>query len=460
MEILGKTNNFRQNRLGFHYYPDTLHYREYDLQLWLPRLVDLGASWVVLQSEVDRAIPESFIQPFVKAQIEPILQLNLSLVNPPDKDALEPLLSAYGRWGVHAIQLFDRPNSRSSWPASAWAQQNLVERFLDLFLPYAEMVLNNGIVPIFPSLEPGGSYWDTAFLRASLESLERRGRPELIQNMLLSAIGWTGNHPLNWGAGGPERWPNARPYLNNPSEQDQRGFRIFDWYTAIAEAILGRTLPILLFQAGIPNDPTSGFSTDWSPEKHTRTCLAIAHLLASEKAYDPENSEVELETIPTQVAACNFWLLAADGHSPYLNQAWYQDEDQHLPVVEVWRKWILDPHPEKKDPKPKEIPLRKSFLTPQSSANLEHPIKQYLLLPSYDWGVSDWHLDVIRPFVKKYRPTIGFSIEEAALAEQVIVIGTPQTFPETQLESLRQSGCIVERVSGDGTSIATILAER
>jgi hypothetical protein len=87
-------------------------------------------------------------------------------------------------------------------------------------------------------------------------------------------------------------------------------------------------------------------------------------------------------------------------------------------------------------------------------------LAHYLLLPTYEWGVADWHLDVIRPFVKKYQPTIGFSLKEASLAEQVTVIGNTQVFSDSDLDQLRSNGCRVERISGDGTSIATQLSER
>ena len=92
--------------------------------------------------------------------------------------------------------------------------------------------------------------------------------------------------------------------------------------------------------------------------------------------------------------------------------------------------------------------------------NSLHPIAHYLLLPLYEWGVSDWHLDVAKPFIKKHMLTVGFSVSEAVYAAQVTVIGGPQTFPEETLQFLRDSGCTVERISGDGTSIATLLAER
>ena len=86
------------------------------------------------------------------------------------------------------------------------------------------------------------------------------------------------------------------------------------------------------------------------------------------------------------------------------------------------------------------------------------PIPHYLLLPRYEWGIADWHLEVIRPFVIKYQPTIGFSLDEASHAKRVTVIGGEGSCPDDELNQLRISGCAVERISGDGTSIATTLA--
>jgi hypothetical protein len=89
-----------------------------------------------------------------------------------------------------------------------------------------------------------------------------------------------------------------------------------------------------------------------------------------------------------------------------------------------------------------------------------HPIAHYLLLPTYEWGIADWHLDVSRPFIRKYRPTVGFSCEEAALARKVTVIGGEKSFSNESIALLRESGCVVDQIVGDGTSIATQLLER
>ena len=132
--------NNNTSRLGFHYYPNSTHYREQDLQTWLPVLERLGASWLTLLAPATRAIPESFIRGLQNGGIQPILHFPLSLTEPIQKDELSTLFSSYARWGVRYVVLFDSPNSRSAWSAGVWARQDLVERFLDDFLRVAHEV--------------------------------------------------------------------------------------------------------------------------------------------------------------------------------------------------------------------------------------------------------------------------------------------------------------------------------
>src|SRR5512140_2364479 len=117
-------------RLGFHYFPDTLHYREADLQTWLPELTSLGAAWLVVRSATGRAIPEHFLRGLKAAGIEPLIQFDLPLDNAPDPREqardLAPLLEVYARWGARSVIFFERPNARASWSASGWVQQDLV----------------------------------------------------------------------------------------------------------------------------------------------------------------------------------------------------------------------------------------------------------------------------------------------------------------------------------------------
>lgn len=424
-------------RLAIHYFPDTVHYREVDLQTWLPELSSLGITWVILEAETDRAIPEPFITGLISARIRPVLRFRLNNEQLPLTADLNTLLDVYARWGVREAIFFDRPNDRSAWPAAAWAQQDLVERFLDRFIPVAESAFSTGITPIFPPLQPGGSYWDTAFLRTSLQSMIRRKQEKLVNSMALSAYAWTYGRPLDWGAGGPDAWPHAKPYTTPEGSQDQQGFRIFDWYQAMVRSILRTSMPIFLLQAGAPA-PGLPNSTSISPENEVEKAITISRLLSGEEIGD-ESKSLANPSIPPEVVCGAFWLLAAPEGSPSEQFAWYDADGKARPQVETLRA------------------CRARARVTQLGANR---IKHYLLLPAYDWGIDEVHLEAIRPFLRKYRPTVGFSSTEAVLADYVTVIGDETAYPEEVLNRLRQAGCRVERIQGDGTTIASLLAER
>jgi hypothetical protein len=246
-----KVTDLLSPRVGFHYFPDTEHYTQKDLAAWLPVLQQLHASWLVLTSDAVRAIPEHFISGLVKAGIKPIVHLRLPLPNSPSVKELKPIFNAYARWGVKHVILFEKPNQMQSWSTSGWVQQDLVERFIDRFLPLATIAAQSGITPIFPPLEPGGSYWDLSFLKQSLQSIKRRGYTNLLNQMALASYAFTYNHDLDYGAGGPQKWPNALPYAKSLDSQDQRGFRNYEWLQSTANSVVGRDVPIFLLGAGI-----------------------------------------------------------------------------------------------------------------------------------------------------------------------------------------------------------------
>jgi hypothetical protein len=86
-----------------------------------------------------------------------------------------------------------------------------------------------------------------------------------------------------------------------------------------------------------------------------------------------------------------------------------------------------------------------------------HPIKHYLLLPLHQSGVSDAILNKVRPIVKAFQPTIGFSLNEASMAEKVSIYPDPSIFSEDDINQLRTSGCIVDILPESGIDIATSL---
>lgn len=446
-------SHFPQNpKIGFHYYPDTFHYRESDLIAWLPELQSLAVSWLVLQATTERSIPESFLRGLLNAQIQPILSFDFSISSLPQPSEVKTLFETYQKWGVNFISFLNRPNIRSSWSPSEWLQEELVERYLDRYLPIANLALKSGIIPLFPILEPGGNYWDTAFLHGALMSLQRRQQTDMLDSLILSASAQSHNQSLQWGAGGPMRFPASRPYHTPPGEQNQIGFRIYEWYLTIARSILGQTPPIVLFEVGTETIP--------SPQtvdtiKRTRNNLAIASLLLNQKTPNPSAPDETLDPLPEAVLGACFWLLATPPDHPEQSAAWFPTNGIPLPEVGAIKQ--MNASMTQPELPPVQSPPASAATQPVRPIQ---PINHYLLLPHYEWGIADWHLDIIRPFVKKYQPTIGFSIAEASLAARVTVIGGQQSFPEEVLDQMRSAGCQVERISGDGTSIATQLAER
>jgi len=441
---MNKTNSKSNQRTGMHYFNDTLHYTNHDLADWLPVLKEMNISTLVLRSAATRAIPEQFISTLIGAEITPVIHMPLSLPDCPAAADLNAIFEAYARWGVRSVILFDKPNSNLSWTPSSWAQQGLVERFLDKFIPLATAAFRAGLTPIFPPLEPGGSYWDTVFLKSALTSMLRRKQSVLLDNMAVAAFAFTGGHPVSWGSGGPQRWTQNVPYLTPENSQDEQGFHIYEWYNAIFQETLQKSMPMYLLGAGIKNDGAGG---SYGQEDHEQVVREIMHALNQSDA----NAS---DFIPDYVVSCCFNRLAAAAESAEAEFAWFSDKDHAGKAAEMLSKR------ETKAMEPEDFSGATGKSIPEAPSDAAHPIQRYLLLPKYEWGISDWHLDAIKPYVKKYQPTIGFSVQEAMHAANVTLIGGEQSFPSKVVEQLSECGCNVERISGDGTTIATLLAER
>jgi hypothetical protein len=423
------------NKTGFHYFQDTAHYTNHDLNTWLPKLVSLNARWLLLKSDSSRAIPEQFIQGLVTANIAPIVHFCFKLPDAPSPADVRAILSAYAHWGIKYVILFDRPNQIGSWSAASWSQSDLVERFIDRFLPLANEAVNAGLTPVFPPLEPAGDYWDTSFLRSALESIKRRGAARLLQNMAFAATTYTFGHDLNWGEGGAQKWSQAKPYFTPANSEDQCGFNNFQWVEQIAKN--AGVANAKIFQVGCGLKKQSEF---YSPVIHAEVVQEMLSKIASSG---------------NTVTGAMFYLLAAEPGSAEYAGAWYKTDGKPLPIVRALSA-------AEDEPAAPVSETKKSAAKSDDNAGAEnpHPIEHYLLLPSYEWGVADWHLEVTRPFIIKHRPTVGYSITEAELAKKVTVIGGDQDFPPDAIAHLRNIGCVVEQIAGDGTSIASILAQR
>jgi hypothetical protein len=479
------------SRIGFHYYPDYRHYRRADLDTWLPRLIELGASWLTLLAPAERAIPEDFIRGLLSADLQPVLHFCLSPARPPALDTLGLLFNVYARWGIRYVAFYHQPNARGSWPGHLWAQSNLVERFLDDFIPVAQLAQERDLTVITPPLAPGGDYWDLAFLRAELKGLKRRGSAKLLDSLAIGAYAWIENRPLDWGAGGPERWPDALPYHPSDAQQDHLGFCIFDWYLTICQEELGYRPPIFLLRAGQRSACDSSAQQDSTGKyQHARQNLLAARWVSGEVGPDLPD-----RMAPAEIKACNFWLLAAEPGDPHAADSWYSPQGERLPVVDAFRQWAANLRkdqapafrgrseeanclPDKADqdaPHPAHCSggvacqdLGEEAISPSAEQALErqldvvepavgrsHPINHYILLPLYAWGAANWDLALVETLLEESHPAIGFSLAEARLAKHVTVVGAEGAISEDALAMLRQSGCQVERLLEDGTLIAT-----
>jgi hypothetical protein len=442
----GMTNTPLATRYGFYYFPDTNHYRESDAHTWIPELQALGAAWLTLLASTERAIPETFIRPLIEAGIQPIIHMPVPIRASEISGEMSIFFEAYAHWGAQYITLFDRPNQMKNWDPASWAQKNLVERFLDKFIPMAEAAMLSGLIPVFPPLEPGGDYWDTAFLFAALQGLQRRGHEELLDRLVIAAYAWSGNRSPDWGAGGPERWPAARPYSTPSDSEDQRGFRIFDWYLTTAQAAVDMNLPIILLGAGsLIGDQSDLASPAVDAQAHARQNMTLVRLM--------QGHSQEYEAVSPSVLTCNFWVLSAAQADPEVKNAWFKPNQEQLPAVTLLKQWVANGRVD-----PYSSSRHKSM--PSSHFTDPRPIEHYLLLPTFEWGPADWHLEAMRPFINKYQPTIGFSAVEASHAKKVTVIGGATSVPESIIDGLLAAGCVVEQISGDGMNIASKLASR
>ncbi len=388
-------------RLGFNYYPDDAHYTQRDLERWLPALLRLSASWLVLRSGPERAIPEDFIRGLIDAGIRPIVQLDCG-VEDARSNELAPLIGSYGSWGVRELIAYPRPNLRSSWSPAAWSRPGLVERFIDRLLPILQQQRSVGMHPVFPPLEPGGDYWDTAFLQAALQSMLRRGNSDLIEDLRIAVYAWSYGHPIDWGGGGYSAGRDSYPYAGADESQDQRGFRTFDWYEEISQSVIGRTLPMIVIAGG------SSGPFELAPEVITG---AMRALLGGQ--------------IPESIIAFNFHLLAAEAGTSEYPSAWYAGPEEPKPIVSAVARMLKANNQTVKRPAVAKL------------------LKHYVLMPSE--GLSDAAWNSIRELLAD--GVVGSSPEEAAHASQVTIIGDEAAIPPSVERKLVEGGSSVQRVA-------------
>ena len=430
MEHQATKNYHLPNRFGFHYFPDCLHYTEKEIQRWLPALKEINAQWLVIKSPINRAISEEFIRSFSDSGIDLVIDFNASLSDQLDWHDLELLLALYGKWGVKYALLNQHPNQKKAWAGSKWGDAHLIDSVISDFIRFASLCLENGIRPVFPLLTPGGDYWDLAFLKTALLILKKEASLAIQNNFILSAAAWDGNKPLDWGAGGQANWPNVKPYKLPQESQNQLGFRTCEWYGSIANEIFGKNIPILLLQAGISGDPQD---SEASPQSSgLDKLLAIYHLIKGENVYESLDGSRLLSPISPDVIGCCFYLLSSE-RSADLAFQWFSANGIRLPPAQA----IFMAEQSGQDKQPKVEPIE-SLL----GENFRH--NRYILIAEEMQPETPALLELLHPYIEKFRPMIGFSVTEANRSAMILAIA-PSFGPEpTEFELIGNSGSLVK----------------
>ena len=395
------------NRFGLHYFEDANHYTQADWTLWAPRMTSLGVRWMTLKASERRAIPEFFLRALIENDIQPIIHIPATVGSISLRE-IAPLLKSYADWGVRHVVVFDRPNTQTAWNPADWSQGELVERFADVMLPILHVEREVGLKPMLPPLEPGGDYWDTAFLEGLISSIVRRGQTGLLNECGVTAYAWTYGRPLNWGQGGPEAWPLAKPYQSPEGSQNHIGFRIFEWYQALINRNAGFDLPIYIIAGGF----SPGVQA--KPEDPVQVQAAIFESLQNQQQ-------------PDYLKCFNFEAFNTDSAS---EAAWFSADAEVGPMAEAIIQW----HREK----------RKS-----NSSRQTKTIEHYALLPSSGTqdAIDKWVK--MADFAFTVQPTFGFSVEEASCSKKVTILGSPTDIPSIVEDRLTDSGCDVSRIDVD-----------
>ncbi len=412
-----------EKRLGFHYFQDYDHYQARDLELWVPELASLHASWLVLKAPTTAAIPEEFITGLIQAGIQPILHFDFQVNSAVRPEDLRVLLSSYSNWGIKHAIFFDRPNTKAAWTDGSWSQGDLVERFLDRYLPFVRLSEQNGIIPVFPPLEPGGDYWDLSFLKKVLQLVQQRRSFDFSVNFHMAVSSQTYDHPLDWGAGGQSHWKSPRPYSKvELGEEDHIGFNTWQWYADLVREVLNVNPKFFLFYYGMSRVAGDKLDTQNSFEQMVDIALALS------------GDNANANALPENVLGCCFWLLSAAESDPHGKTSYFDATGKPKEAsIPAYKQKMVQNNKQKQE-----------YAVSNRLAEWIYPIDHYLLLPSYDWGIPENTLDRIRPIIRDARPTIGFSVIEATNARKVTVWNENAAFTEHDIQLLREAGCMVE----------------
>lgn len=403
-------------RHGFHLQIDRMQNDPASLQDFLAFAEQSATRHVVVEFSDVNSLTLLALHSFMENGIQATYFFKTNYKNELTAIEVDNLVSSLESLQCQRLIICDRPNHRDAWDLDTWLKPELIDIFLDRFTQVAEKCLAKGIQPVFPPLQPGGDYWDTAFLRQALQTLKDNSKDTLLDKLAISAYGWTYNHPLDWGVGGPERYPNSTPYNTPKDSQDQMGFHIFDWYQTIIQAVLNRRLPILLLQAGSEHDPVL-IKANGQQRDNISKVQDIMELLYP-SIYPTLDEGIVREPIPAEVVLCSF---------PSVDD---------LQGMQGLFNAIVDASPVLT-----EQPEEKKQTKNQPASKAQH----YLLLPDESWHTDPAKQNALAPFLEQFHPDLGTSLDEALDATEVTLLLTDEDSTQEKMGVLEEQDAIFLR---------------
>ncbi len=455
MEALNISNKSIK-QLGFHYYADTAHYDEASLEFWLPKLKAIGARWLVLTVPVDYELPQDFVKALITAKIEPVISLCDHISTPLDELVFRQKMTYYHEIGIHLVKFFNHPNMKSSWNEEEWQKPDLVSRFMKLYDKYAEICIDEKIIPLFPLLEPGGDYWDLSFLKESVHYLKEFHSEDILPNIIFTANAGLQEHDIEWGCGGPSLYPRIIAYESD--QVDHRGFHIYEWYTAIIKAEIGQNVPMVLFQAGQWASDMELFTA--TPESGKKDYLKI--LQALQKFQFNEDDKIVTD-VPSYVISCNLYRLPTerllnsedDSLKGRKNTLYKKISEKKSASGEImaflvgisvklipWLITNLVPFL-KKFGENYLLIVRKLFEIIRNGGK----VSDYFLIPETSQLFTEDQYAVIQQFVNQHHCKSGRNLKEALASKNVIIVNDSSLYPSFVLKQLTENNCVIQTVA-------------
>jgi hypothetical protein len=140
--------------------------------------------------------------------------------------------------------------------------------------------------------------------------------------------------------------------------------------------------------------------------------------------------------LPDYLINVNFWLLVATAGDHYDADAWYPHDGKPVPAAEELKRLATTTIGSGSN-------TGNLYLETLRPAKL---LKHYVLLPLFEWGTSEWHWRLAGPLVRQENASCGYSLENAAEAERVTLVGDENEISQEVADKLKRAGCVVSRM--------------